>query len=86
MKSIILQFAWLYVQVLECLRFAINDLVEEFPFDFIRRGGLPPERAIEQLCYWFHYGFWDVDVSTLFEYLSVYELGDLCHRVIRRSI
>lgn len=86
MKSVILQFAWLYVQVFECLRLPVNDLVKKFPFNFIRRGRLPPERAIEKLCYWFHYGFWNVDVSTLFENFSVYELGDLCHRVICRSV
>ena len=86
MESVILQLRWLYVQVFECFRLRINDLVEEFPLNLIRGGCLPPERAVESLCYWFHYGSWNVNVATLFKDFSVYELGDLCHRVIRRSI
>ena len=50
MESVILQFGWLYVQVFECLRLRINDLVEKFSLNLIRGGRLPPDRAIESLC------------------------------------
>ena len=50
MESVILQVGWLYVQVFECLRLRINDLVEKFPLNLIRGGRLPPDGAVESFC------------------------------------
>jgi hypothetical protein len=86
MESQIRQLCRLYGQILEGLRFLVDYLIQRLLLELVGRCNLPVEELVEIICERFKQTFRYVDVATLFYDLTINQLSDLTHAIIRWSV
>lgn len=77
-----LELCRLHAKVFEGLGCRVNDLVNELALDFVGRCGMPPERAIENVCGGLEEGFRNVNVAAFLDNLAIYYGRYLSSRVV----
>jgi hypothetical protein len=86
MESQVRQLCRLYGQILEGLRFLVDYLIQRLLLKLVGRCNLPVEELVEIVRKRLKQTLRYVDVATLLYDLTIDQLGDLTHAVIRWSV
>jgi hypothetical protein len=86
MERQVANFSRLNAKVLEGLRRRVDLLVDEFPFNLVRRESRPPDELVQVVSSRLEKYFGNVDVAALLNDFTVDKLSNLGRRILLRTI